>query len=259
MWLLAWAAHMLPDRGELWLAGHSREGIKSCVGPMESQVGPVTTVRTKHHCRVLVARRGGEPTPAPLLQDHESRFSWGLEDGPNLELATFPGTFAHGRVDHGARFMLGVLEGQPSLGRVLDLGAGAGILGGALALWHPAARVDLVDSSAAAVASAERMVALNGFGEARVCVHLSTVEEAPRFKYDLVVTNPPFHEGRHQNRTLIDGFADSARARLSPSGTLLLVANRHLGYAEALKSRFVDVSVAREDTRYRVWRATGVR
>jgi 16S rRNA (guanine1207-N2)-methyltransferase len=258
MWLLAWASHAVPDGGEVWMAGHGREGIKSCVAALESHIGPVTTVRTKRHCRVLVARRSGEPTEAPRVEAHERRFSWAPEGGPALELATFPGTFAHGRVDHGARFMLGALEGVSDPQRVLDLGAGAGILGGALANWHPKARVDLVDASAAAVASAQRMVTLNGFGEARVQVHLSTAEEAPPGAYDLVVTNPPFHEGRHQNRTLIDGFADCARDRLSRSGTVLLVANRHLGYADALRSRFASVDVAREDSRFRVWRATGI-
>ena len=57
----------------------------------------------------------------------------------------------------------------------------------------------------------------------------------------------------------MDEFADSARARLARGGTLLLVANRHLGYADALRSRFAHVDVAQEDTRFRVWRAKGVR
>lgn len=256
-WRLQVAAHLLADGAELWLAGHAREGIKSCAKVLAATLGPVSTVRTKRHCRVLVARVSSGRAPAPSLVEHESRFSYGLQDGRSLELATVPGTFAHGRVDHGARAMLGVVESISKVSRVLDLGAGAGILGGALATRFPDAEIDLVDHSAAAHASMCRMVELNELDPQRVRVHLASVESAPEGPFDWVITNPPFHEGRHQNRTLVDDFAESAHARLARGGTLLLVANRHLGYADSLRSRFTHVDVAYEDTRFRVWRARG--
>ena len=155
--------------------------------------------------------------------------------------------------------MLRVVESVSKASRVLDLGAGAGLLGATLAKRFPEAEVDLVDHSASAFASVQRMVELNGFDASRVRAHLASVGQAPSGPYDCIVTNPPFHEGRHQNRTLVDEFADSARSRLARGGTLLLVANRHLGYADALRSRFAYVDVAQEDTRFRVWRAKGVR
>ena len=259
VWRLKVAAHILPEGADLWLAGHAREGIKSCAKTLESWIGSVATVRTKRHCRVLRARMEKPRSPEPSMLDHETRFTWSMSTGESLEMATVPGTFAHGRVDHGARVMLGVVESVKKATRVLDLGSGAGILGGTLAKRFPEAQIDLVDHSAAAFVSIGRMVALNELDPARVRAHLGSVENAPKGPFDLVVTNPPFHEGRHQNRTLVDDFADSARARLTRSGTLLLVANRHLGYAEALRARFAHVDVAYEDTRFRVWRARGAR
>lgn len=258
-WRLEVAAHLLPEGGELWLAGHAREGIKSCLKTLKATLGSATTVRTKRHCRVLLARMERPSGPAPSILAHQRNFSWAMSCGESLEMATVPGTFAHGRVDHGARAMLGVIESVQKASRILDLGAGAGILGGTLARRFPDAEVDLVDHSAAALASIGRMIELNQLDPERVRAHLGSVEVAPPGPFDLVVTNPPFHEGRHQNRTLVDDFADSARARLSRGGTLLLVANRHLGYSEALRTRFSDVGVAHEDTRFRVWRARGAR
>jgi len=250
---------MLPQGADVWISGHAREGIKSCVKVLKSFIGPVTTVRTKRHCRVLMARMENERGPEPSMLAHETRFAWETRSGEPLELATVPGTFAHGRVDHGAQAMLGVVESIYKASRILDLGAGAGILGGTLAKRLPEAEVDLVDHSASAFASMERMVSLNQLDPSRVRVHLSSVQDAPEGPFDLVVTNPPFHEGRHQNRTLVDDFADSARSRLTRGGTLLLVANRHLGYAESLRTRFGHVEVAYEDPRFRVWRAKGPR
>lgn len=259
VWRLQVAAYILPEGAELWLAGHAREGVKSCVKMLESCIGSVATVRTKRRCRVLMARMERPRRPEPSMLEHESRFAWSMSTGEALEMATVPGTFAHGRVDHGTRAMLGVVESVRKAGRILDLGAGAGVLGGALAKRFPEAEVDLVDHGAAAFASIERMMQLNELDPTRVRVHLGSVQTAPRGPFDLVVTNPPFHEGRHQNRTLVDDFADSAQARLTRGGTLLLVANRHLGYAEALQARFSRVDTAYEDTRFRVWRAQGAR
>jgi len=258
-WRLEVAAHILPKEADLWLAGHAREGIKSCAKILKASIGPTTTVRTKRHCRVLMARVENTIGAEPSVLAHETRFAWEMKSGEPLELATVPGTFAHGRVDHGARAMLGVVESVYKASRILDLGAGAGVLGGTLATRLPQAQVDLVDHSASAFTSMQRMVSLNQLDPSRVRVHLAGVQDAPEGPFDLVVTNPPFHEGRHQNRTLVDDFADSARARLTRGGTLLLVANRHLGYADSLRAKFSYVDVAYEDTRFRVWRAKGPR
>ena len=73
------------------------------------------------------------------------------------------------------------------------------------------------------------------------------------------MTNPPFHDGREQERHHLAAFARVAASRMAPEGQLLVVANRHLGYRDDLLASFRDVEVIREDTRFRVWQATGPR
>ena len=119
----------------------------------------------------------------------------------------------------------------------------------------PEARVILCDHGAAAVTSARRTLSMNELdGDGRGEVLLSRAEDLEQGGYDLVVTNPPFHVGRHQDRQLAQSFAAAAARLLTPQGTLLLVANRHLGYAEHMESSFARVDVVVEDGRFRVWR-----
>ena len=85
LWRLQMAAYMLPSGGEVWVAGHRREGIKSAAKPLESLVGAVTTRRTKRHCRVLVAMLDAPALSPPTMEDHEKRFGWDPPTGDPRE------------------------------------------------------------------------------------------------------------------------------------------------------------------------------
>ncbi|MEZ4269038.1 MAG: methyltransferase [Myxococcota bacterium] len=254
-WLLDLARARLPVGGELWLGGHAREGIRSATRPMEEAIGPVVTARTKRHGRVLLARkRAGDAAPADL-EAHAQRFD--VPFGPRtLKVVSYPETFAHGRLDDGTRRLLAWLEHAPRGKRILDLGCGTGVIGLALAT-RDNAKATLVDASVSAILSAEatlRASAVEG-----VTVMLADADDAPRGPFDLVITNPPFHEGREQDRSIARRFAAAAATRLTGSGRFIAVANRHLGYREDLELHFRKVDVAWEDERFRIWSCTGPR
>jgi 16S rRNA (guanine1207-N2)-methyltransferase len=60
-------------------------------------------------------------------------------------------------------------------------------------------------------------------------------------RYDLVVTNPPFHRGREEDVDLGRAFLAAAARALRAGGELWLVANRHLPYEAALARDFAQV------------------
>ncbi|MEE2779976.1 MAG: methyltransferase [Myxococcota bacterium] len=253
-WIVKVSRGLLDQGQELWLAGHHRDGIKSSARSLSDTLGPTVVARTKRHTRVLVSQC---ENPEPGLPDVDDMFRlFPVESGgETLQCASFPGTFSHGRLDHGTHQLLGVLESTPTVKRVLDAGAGCGALGATLLRRWPEARVTLCDHSASAVASARRTLSINGLdSDGRAEVLLSRAEDIERGGYDLVVTNPPFHVGRHQDRQLAQSFAAAAARLLTPQGSLLLVANRHLGYAEHMEAAFGRVDVGVEAGRFRVWR-----
>jgi ribosomal protein L3 glutamine methyltransferase len=125
--------------------------------------------------------------------------------------------------------------------RVLDLCTGSGCLAVLAAKTFPAAQVDALDLSPAALAVARKNVARHRLGR-RVHLHRSDLFDAVSAKrYDLIVTNPPYvsasamaelaPEYRHEPRLALAGGNDGldlvarilaeASARLESEGLLV--------------------------------------
>ncbi|WP_203568133.1 class I SAM-dependent methyltransferase [Aestuariimicrobium ganziense] len=180
-----------------------------------------------------------------------------LPDGGDLVVTHHGSTFASGRLDAATRLLLeqlpGLLEGR-SPSRVLDWGSGAGILATWLAGRLPDAEVIAVDSSWAAAASTAATASSAGV---RVSTHwvdgVRWLSEMPDSSLDLVVSNPPFHQGvAKDSGPTLQMFAEGARA-LAPGGRLALVHNSHLPWARVLCDlRVGQVSRLAQDRQFTV-------
>ncbi|HEU4329088.1 MAG TPA: methyltransferase [Roseiflexaceae bacterium] len=252
-WLLEAAAALRPD-GMLFLAGPNNEGIQPVIGDAGALFGPVTPLGYRERCRIARARKGDMPIPPPWAAEPGvapgtwRRFSAGVR-GVTLELESLPGVFAYDRLDDGTRLLLEHLEIPPGA-RVLDIGCGYGLIG----LWAArsgAAQVDLTDSSLLAAAAARRNLDAHGVHQAQVFTGDALAPVAGR-SYDLIVTNPPFHEGRAVTSAAAHRFIQQARAALLPGGRFVLVANRFLPYDQVLRPLFGTVTRLADDRRYHV-------
>ena len=65
---------------------------------------------------------------------------------------------------------------------------------------------------------------------------------SPSARYSGAVMNPPFHTSRAADPGLGQSFIRAAASMLSLSGTLWMVANRHLPYDEVLRGLFHEVT-----------------
>jgi 16S rRNA (guanine1207-N2)-methyltransferase len=174
--------------------------------------------------RVLIAR---EPLPVeanPVARRHDSSL--------DLWVAAAGGVFAGTSIDIGTRAMTTAFDALPDYDTAIDFGCGTGILAALLKRRRPHARVIASDISASAVESAQCTAAANGlsFEVARD----KGLASQPDSSVDLIVLNPPFHDGGAVSiDTAHEMFAEAARV-LKPGGQLWTVWNSHLGYTGAL-------------------------
>lgn len=205
---------------------------------------------SKHKCRAFWTMKHSALVNAELAQD------WIDADEPRQiepSLWSRPGLFSWDRIDPGSELLAdSVPEYIKGIG--IDIGAGNGFLSREI-LTHCAGveRMDLIEADYRALFCQEQTMAAHGgrhtlkWGDA--------LKDMPRATYDFALMNPPFHTGRADNSELGRAFIRAAAATLKPSGTLWLVANRHLPYEGELSACFRSHEMLEDDDGYKIIKA----
>jgi 16S rRNA (guanine1207-N2)-methyltransferase len=216
------------------------EGAKSAEADFMRLFGPVRN-RSKHKCRVFWAAAGS-------ALDADVQAQWESLDAPRRIGGGYlsrPGLFAWDRIDPASALLAAHLPDDLQ-GRVADLGAGYGYLATQLVARCPGVTaIDLYEAEARALEPARINLAEALAASARevvVSVHWHDVTRGLPHRYDAIVCNPPFHQGRADLPELGRAFIEAAAEALLPGGRLWLVANRHLPYEATLASRFAKVN-----------------
>jgi len=248
----AWFAHAL-DRvapgGVVVACQPNDEGAKSGQADFARLAGPLS-VLSKHHCRVYWTAPWQAPADAALLAE------WRALDAPRPILdgrwSSRPGVFAWDRIDAGSALLAAHLPSDLA-GDAADLGAGWGYLASVLLERCPAIRaLDLYEADARALALARTNLA--PFAErAALGFHWHDVTAGLPRRYDVIVSNPPFHaQDRADRPELGQRFIAAAAHALAPRGRLWLVANRHLPYEAALGAHFAQVRMVAQAEGFKV-------
>ena len=166
-----------------------------------------------------------------------------------LQFSAPPGVFCGDRPDPGALVMLKYLPADTK-GIICDLGCGNGILAMHLARANPQAAIIATDDSALAVSAARMNAEDNNI---KLDVRHGNVLSAVPESLDLVVCNPPFHDGHKQLTSIAEEMFRQSRERLSQNGRMLVVANRHLPYTKTLKRLFRQTSLISDDRRFNIY------
>src|SRR5690606_15990805 len=110
-----------------------------------------------------------------------------------------------------------------------DLGCGNGLMTAYLAAALPETSVLGSDVDADAVGSTRETLAANDLTRENVQVSWDdALSGLDAESLDLVLLNPPFHDGTTVDATLVQGLLDSAARVLRPGGQLWFVHNSHL-------------------------------
>jgi 16S rRNA (guanine1207-N2)-methyltransferase len=267
-WLVeAWAA--LEPGGEMYLAGANSEGIQSVIQDAKSLCGNATVLAYRKGCRVARMLKQSKPdvesgqvitwTPGSDIpwttEPGIARGSWveftASVGGNILTVRSLPGVFSVNHADSGTEFLLQQIHQQDLQGkRVLDFGCGYGLIGLVVARLG-AAWVDMLDVDLSAVTSAQENCTQNMILNTQV--RPSDVLDAIGLeRYDLILSNPPFHSGKQVDYSVAHTFVTHSRFILNPGGRLLLVANRFIRYDRLMREVYGNVEVIAETGKFHV-------
>jgi 16S rRNA (guanine1207-N2)-methyltransferase len=248
---LVMASSAVEAGAPIWVVGTKEEGIGSATEALSDVAIPGPPESGKH-ARLLRGRSRGRSEAT--LETFVTQWTMAEEgtSGPARLIASLPGVFSHGRLDDGSALLLRTV---PTLtGPLLDVGAGAGVLGLTYGL-RGAAPVTLVEADALAVEAARRTLALHGLEGSVLAgdVFPSSNSGAPRFAS--IVSNPPFHQGVAIHHGVTARLVAEAPDWLETGGSLTLVCNRFLPVQDLLDRAFGEHRVLADDGRYRVYQA----
>ncbi len=236
--LVAQAARLTD--GPVLVDGARTDGIDSLYKDLRRRV-ETSAALAKAHGRIFWfaadAQALADWLPAPMRADG---------------FVTAPGVFSADAIDPASALLADSLPAQ--LGRqVADLGAGWGYLSARLLERPGIEALHLVEADAAALACARQNVT-----DPRARFHWADARDwtLPGTRFDAVVTNPPFHSGRAADPALGRAFITGAARLLAPSGSLWLVANRHLPYEAHLAACFARVEEPAGTPRFKILHAT---
>ena len=245
--MLDCAVAMLSNDGVLWLAGENKAGIKSADKLLKKHFRQVRKIDNARHCSLYEAS-------ARLNQNtfdcRRYREKWTINYADSeLRVLSYPGVFAHGRLDKGTGLLLKVLPKVDLDGDILDFACGTGVIGACIAAHHAGTQLTLLDSNALALKASRETLEANGLqGTILASDGLSGVDES----YDVIVSNPPIHAGIKTDNHLGMRLLEQVQEHIRPGGRLILVANVHLPYEKWLKKRFKRLIELAADDNFKV-------
>lgn len=244
---LAEALARVEPGGLVVLAGAKTDGVDA----LRRRIAGICDVEgyaAKHHGTAFWLRRPIDPAPLPpsFLDAHAPAMA---------DYFAAPGMFSHAGIDPGSALLAAHLPADLA-GTVADFGAGWGYLAVEAAKRCPRlASVDLYEADHASLEAAKRNVAVHALGRPAEFFWHDLLAEPVERRYDAVVMNPPFHQGRAADPRVGQGMIGAAARALKKGGRLFLVANRGLPYEAVLGAAFASVEELAREGGFKVLKA----
>ncbi len=241
---------LLPIGCDIFVVGENRSGVRSAEAVLED-VGPLQKIDSARRCGLYHGR-------IEKRVNFDASAWWNEYDCEGVQIKALPSVFSRDGLDVGSQLLLDSLEeGVIVQGDVLDVGCGAGVLAATLAKRYPKiTSLTLSDVNAAALESSRATLAAN---DIKGTVIASDVYSDIQGRFNLIISNPPFHDGLQTSLSAAEALIRSAKNHLHMGGKLRIVANAFLPYPDWLDATFGNHEVIAQTGRFKVYQAVFTR
>ena len=219
------AHQILPAGGSLWLSGYKNEGIKTHIARAGKAFGVKAEV-SRHKNQLLQAKLTKQESTGTQLDD-ENYSSLRQIKSDGFSFWTKPGLYGWNKVDQGSKLLMDFLQEQSisfAGKKILDLGCGYGYLS-MRAIDLGAENIVATDNCAAALEACQKNLSEQNV-QAEIVPSNAGSEVSGVF--DMILCNPPFHQGFSTTSSLHEQFIEQTKRLLSPSGSAYYVVNQFL-------------------------------
>ena len=250
------AARLLKQNGRLLLSGYKNEGIKTYTKKAAEYLGCIAEKKRGKYNASLATLTKDQVATTPL-DDQQYPTLRTINTTGQYIWQSKPGIFGWQKIDQGSALLIQQLEQwlkqnkqQPST--VLDLGCGYGYLG-TLAGSLTGATVTAVDNNIAAVsactANFTRYLQPHDIDYRVICDDCGSTLSG---HFDLIVCNPPFHQGFTIDSDLTNKFLTASKRLLAKNGHALLVVNRFIPLERKAEKLFNCINLLADNGQFKV-------
>jgi len=252
------AQRFLTTGSEIILIGHKGEGIKTVSKRAQQTLGGIGTEKKISgdlwQANISVNQANQETARADGYEQVKAIATLG-----DRVLHAKPGLFGWQKLDQGTCLLLDSLPqiiGQPlplNDRSILDLGCGAGHLLLAAAASNSDMRILATDNNAAAL-----NICQFNLDQANISasVMASDAADSVEGRFDLVLSNPPFHSGFKVDHSLTDKFIKQAARHLVQDGTAVFVVNQHVPVPRIAEQYFKHIELCIDNGSFCVYSLT---
>jgi 16S rRNA (guanine1207-N2)-methyltransferase len=254
----AWRC-LKPD-GLLMLAGHKNEGIKTYIEKIARCFGCAKAIEKNTTAYNSSLRKHNAYNPELRLDDSDYTQLRPLplpDHLINLNIETKPGLFGWNKIDQGSSYLLEQLPAfvgsfpQPPK-KCLDLGCGYGYLTLAASQLPSCNSVEhwlLTDNNAAAASAVTCNIQLNQLSADLI---VADCADSLSQQVDLVLCNPPFHQGFSPDGDLTDKFLAAAHRLLTSQGAAIFVVNQFIPLERKAAGLFGQIQLLADNGSFKV-------
>jgi 16S rRNA (guanine1207-N2)-methyltransferase len=254
--LINQAQRVLKPLGVLWISGQKNEGVKTYIEKASALFGCGKNIQKdgmSYSSQLVKKDNSEDQLNEKLLNDENYRELRECLSINNKSVLSKPGQFGWNKLDQGSEFLIeqvtqALVTENRSFEHCLDLGCGYGYL--TIASQHlPIKQRTLTDNNAAALITASAN-----------CKHLNIVaevvagdagEQLPKH-FDLILCNPPFHQGFSIDGDLTDKFLRNAAKQLTENGLAYFVVNQFIALEKKALPYFTQINLIAQNKSFKV-------